>query len=660
MNFLISVVTTLLFHSNVLVFASTVDQLLRPLETSQIIIVARPPYNPTVPDVLLKSMEWFTAKEIPVQIFTSRSDSRQCPLRSHVRHGSPSFVWLSAVQVLYPQEAIELHYIFRNMAIWRYHFIRGLNIYKDLLNVIVDLSTVPTWESAYKISTQECLIPSNFVLVEWSNSENFVLVSTKIWRIGVYCSNGQRKCLLPYPHYAKLLIKDISMTEIIENIRRTRSNFNEFQLEIVTNRAQFEEWNFWKRIASMAKMKRTDPKLPTGKLLMTIAKKHNMTFRTVNPQQGPRCWQGGFQMAASYQTHHWIEGSYIPPLIFNEFVSFQTFLSSDLAHPNPFMLSSLREPVAPSMACATLISAAVVLAALLTLRTVRRDKAGAIFLVLSAMVAQTSTIRMSARQAQLYTFWVMSVLFISMFYTNMMQSAIVAPNITHTEMSLEDMAAQNFTLLVSSVTEAFVKEMVQTAGAHSGKESTELDGTIMGKETKLRRMMRWDPSMDSACDDVSLLTQPKQAMLLWGMEISMWFYCVKEMGRNFDAGKDRFFSIPSWWNFDKAPSGDTLARTVESIIETGFVSYSSQLVDKIILAEMGDKLRNGSLRAYVKDIAEASTDAGTLTESLIKESIAIFAYGSVVAMGIFALENIWTKVMQLRLSVRKMTPVEAF
>ena len=135
------------------------------------------------------------------------------------------------------------------------------------------------------------------------------------------------------------------------------------------------------------------------------------------------------------------------------------------------------------------------------------------------------------------------------------------------------MAAQNFTVIVSVVNEAFVKTTVEHETKYSGVKPDDLNGTYARKESLLKGIMTYSSTVDTACKDMSVLSKPTHALLLWGSIIKMWFHCIKETGRNLATGKDEFFKVPTRWNFAKAPNGDVLANTVESMIEAGLVQY---------------------------------------------------------------------------------------
>ena len=166
-------------------------------------------------------------------------------------------------------------------------------------------------------------------------------------------------------------------------------------------------------------------------------------------------------MTASYQTQYWIEGSYFPPLALYDFIYFRTRFTSQMTQHSPIHLPSLTEPLtfviagAFVMACSALLAVGIFSAS----TTAARDKFGASVLVISATVNQASVVHINSKQARIYALWILSIGFMSGFYTNLLQSAVVAPSLRQLGMSFDEMVDRKFKFVASSTVFGYIRAM---------------------------------------------------------------------------------------------------------------------------------------------------------------------------------------------------------
>ena len=433
-----------------------VKQILAPLEARQILVVFPSSSTEKAPSQpLLQAVNWLSVRGRPFQLFTKRTVSGEtCPLPHHGRYGPLQVTWLTAIQVQFEHQTAELHEAHRNIAIWGYRFIRALNIYKDIVNVIIDSSNVKQWEGQFKISTSRCLIPANFLIYSWPNSpsEKVAAWYTNAQFVGVFCSNGEPTCFMPFPKNGEDITTAAQMDLAIEDIRKLRMNFNRFTIATQPFRPMTHNWQYWQRTIQIPLQKAAGKyQVPLGKLFAIAASVHNFTFRSERSSKSTyadTCNEGSIRMAENYQTHSWIRGSFFPPLSPREFMPLRTFFGSELSQNSPFLLSTFRAPLALRMATALATTIALFTVAFIRMitRGKKRDTFGGLLLVLFAMVNQTSVKRVHARQAPLYALWIVVIGFLSANYTNTLQSLLVAPGLKPSGMSFEEMLEQNFTI----------------------------------------------------------------------------------------------------------------------------------------------------------------------------------------------------------------------
>ena len=209
-----------------------------------------------------------------------------------------------------------------------------------------------------------------------------------------------------------------------------------------------------------------------------------------------------------------------------------------------------------------------------------------VLLVFSGLLGKSFNIRSNPRFAVWYAIWLCLIGFISMTYTNILQSIVVVPGVRNDGTTFEELIARNFTFLSEEV--RWIREFTKHHDIVDDTDRRSLTykstTSILEQEKTLARLL----SHISLGNFTWSLLEEKNAcaMLLRDDAVSKLVLVGNLVGWDVVAGQEQFFNIPDWWDFDGVESGMLLAKSVDKLKQFGVFSYFFNLFGKIL-----DKIR---------------------------------------------------------------------
>ena len=251
---------------------------------------------------------------------------------------------------------------------------------------------------------------------------------------------------------------------------------------------------------------------------------------------------------------------YIPPLTFTASSHHCTLSFSKPDQRRPFDLSSLAGPfgldyVALLMLATTSIFLSVILVRLSGTWNVTEIS----FSVLAGLIGQSVNGSRGIRYELCYWLWLICVGFLSMGYTNVLQSILVVPRIQPRRISFEEMLRQNFTFEAQDFTHVkFIAMRVR-------RDEKLLQERVV--EYKLSKL-------ESSYSVIEHFSEGTRKVLVVNSNTIDGLKWVPTMFKvDLVVGKERFFNLFYWWDLSQVERALLLAKSLENLKEVGFVSY---------------------------------------------------------------------------------------
>ena len=259
-----------------------------------------------------------------------------------------------------------------------------------------------------------------------------------------------------------------------------------------------------------------------------------------------------------------------------------------------------------------------------------------------------------------YSFWLLVTAFISMAYTNILQSHVVVPGIRYGDMSFEDMVEKDY--VFESVQWQWM-ESVTMWGRHEaqtamGIRERELSHRVSGR----RKFLMLDSELGEFVNYYS--ETRKTALVDTSGEKDLYKLISKVTGQDVVVGKDSFFNVPLWWAFSHVERAPLWAKSVETLMEAGLTAYFVELCEAKIRGAilMGSGHKVPAIMPYARitvRLEERQSEGvnASLSDALISECFVIFLYGNTLAIILFLVEKL-TRVCIL--SVRRAVEQEIY
>ena len=233
-----------------------------------------------------------------------------------------------------------------------------------------------------------------------------------------------------------------------------------------------------------------------------------------------------------------------------------------------------------------------------------------------------------------YALWLLLTGFISMTYTNILQSTVVVPRIHQNGLTFEEMAEKNFSFWTpsgSSLTSAPNRHL-----DFSDKHQM----TILYKEKLIIERLDGKNIHDSYNSFMQYLSESNRVAALLNRQVrEPTLLAAALLGFDAVVGQEKFFNFPSWWSFRQVERASLLAKTLKQSQSFGLVTYFEKLYSSQVLVwYMGTAKKETSEQGN----SDGSIPTVTIKDSLTQESLVLLLYGISLAAVVFFGEAITT------------------
>ena len=249
-----------------------------------------------------------------------------------------------------------------------------------------------------------------------------------------------------------------------------------------------------------------------------------------------------------------------------------------------------------------------------------------------------------------YSGWLMLTGFISITYTNVLQSIRVVPALRYNGLTFEEMIHRNF-----SFDSANLKSPTDTAHDLGVSSLDQKPGSILFKEKLLKDHLvgkgdRVRNYVHSWLTFIERYSEATRLTLLVGENWVREYQIISGVfGCDLIVGKDQFFKEPNWWSLKLVERGSLLLASLQRLQQMGFVSYFLQLSDsnrwKDVQAGLEDDLlmscdSSDAIQCKHNTAKRGGSEDAAVTfhDSLITECFTLVLYGQTAAVLVFVFE----------------------
>ena len=430
------------------------------------------------------------------------------------------------------------------------------------------------------------------------------------------------------------------MGSLAERIREDKMDFMGRKINVIPNRHIYGSWkSIWSHQLVPFSFRRThmNRSYAFGGLLHPLHTVHNFTFDlimhsvNVDVLQSP---EGTIVMQTFRDCEGSVQECYIEPMSLSKFEHHCTLSFARQMPPPPFELSSLAAPLtADRTAAILLLCSCTCVTPFLMRKSNKWVVIEALLQVVAGLLGKCVDSNGNSRQLLWYTCSLFLAGFLSISYTNILQSSVIVPSMHHIDRTFEEMLAGNFTFEAMDFEwiKTYIRDIQITDSYSTGKSK------LMERQEQLaERIVEYsDPTTFSWSSDIEKFSEGKRKVLvLNSWTIGRYKWIPEKINVDMVVGTEQYFSAPLWWSFMHVERGALLKQSVELLKQAGIVSYFLDLHDIKERETMG---RAASLGSTVSDKPGGSDQPSNtesrvaLVDGLVGESLVLYLYGVLIA-----------------------------
>ena len=604
----------------------------------------------SLPLALTQGMEYLTRNHIPFRLLHNIKSEMQPPSPARTaRHGRNrigNLVFIASrgnTKRLDLEEAV-LGCTFTSRLVF------SSVVHKDFTQVIVEVTSLKeTYEWAVAPTLLRQLVPLYIIMLYWLDS-GFTSSGVDLIRETCECDDHSSMIQLEEA-WTQLRNDDNGIENLLNRIRDEKKNFRRRKLVVLLGKAVLGSWEeFWEQKVlgfRFTSAHTGDFGDAYAGVLTNFYSVHNFTFDTIDAADVKRDPVSGKLQDGVIRT--WSSSKYLPlhrsmmvPRSLSEFLYFSTLSFSNPAEPESSKLESLAAPFTQDPVASIVLLGFCFSVVLLLLKiSGEGDISGTTLSVFSGLVSQSNGNGTTGLQNGCKAGWLLLIGFISITYTNILQSTVVVPSVHSNHLNIEDMLQDNYRFVTYAYALRWMKKRFPSLH-NSSDERCSLKAKKSKSIEMLEAMLTLRLEGNFEFDQMpwrSLIeefSQSQKNVLIFDKgSIEMWNWIPREVGRDLVVGKEQLFFLPFWWSFGNVERGLLLAQSLELFRQVGFVHYFLDLADandrKLIVA------------AARKEFLDTGFDSGSgvdLTDSLVRESFMLFLYGISIAVAGFLCEII--------------------
>ena len=595
--------------------------------------------SPSIPPALTQSIEYLVAQQVPFRLIYNSNGKIKPPQPSRSsRHAENQVAHLVFVTVQPKQRVVDLHEAFES-CLFGDAVVASSTIPKHFIHVIITHTSAllgPLTSRFLKYRHRSPWLPLYLIVLHWSSAKQ------EFYKFDLF--HDVRGCDgRPSKYPLKHMFPTINAHNGIQNFAKLiRSEKKDFcgkklwfcrdDLEILARTG-----DSFSMLPFSLRKTHVDYGAAIGGLLYAFSTFHNFTFHTVDCGDYERVGLNVVRSSGGYNCVLPSYRCYIGPLILSHFDSYTTFYAAKPEQPDPMKLSSLVAPLVVNLIGPILLLAVSCCMSLIFMKMRHKRKPSrTVLTVISGVAGDFVSPSRNSWRFLLYVTWQFLLGFVSIGYTNVLQSILVVPSVSSSELKFEEMIRENFTF--ESVYSEFIKSrsllmafsyLSRSVEGERKFKIIEMEEQLAERVAQRRELNHSDVS--SAMNEFS--RDSKKALVVLKSEVERYGPLLLHSGWSVVVGKEAFFNSPRWWGFESVESGSLLADSLETLRLTGLLSYFLRLRDSklgLIIAEVSDP-RGGP------DEPLGIGWRVALTDGLTSECMVLFLYGVLVAaVGFFS------------------------
>ena len=583
----------------------------------------------SLPSSLLRSMEYLGDNQAPFRLYYNSSQRIQPPPMIRCsRYAENQVAHLIFLMLQTKDEIVDLNEVFQSCV-----FHKGFAstaIHKDLIQLILDSNLNDLWELQFYVNVPPEQLPLNFVIFNWSGTA--LRISRPLLVRETCKCDGIPSLTFLRTNLARITQQN-GMQVLKNEIRNTKTNFQGRKLIIRPNKQVFGPWKSWKTLLRMYSLRKAHENayFAFGGILFYLKTAHNFTFDAVKQvplrERSSERPEGVISMGISWNCHSLTE-CLLPPLPLNHFGFFRTFSISQPTQTDPFDLSCVAAPFHRHHVTAVMLAtASIALTLTFFLLTGKWNLVETSLAALAGLIGKSWDGMKEFRAELYYSFWLLMVGFVSMGYTNVLESILVVPSVQRSGRTFEDMLQANFSFETTHF--SYIKsQKIQIT-----KEEKHLVKLVV--ESQQPYPFSWRNFIERFGEGKgNVLVADSNNVKNLG-----WIPTVLKV--DLVVGKERFFNFPSWWGLSYVERASLIAESIEISKEVGILSYFLQLHEskRSELNAQSARMEFLAARESVEyhDMSDEWSKL-TLKDGLVSESFVLFLYGISLASVAFVIE----------------------
>ena len=516
---------------------------------------------------------------------------------------------------------------------------------QDTINVLLDIVVLAydltggssSFAGNYEIDSNTwCTLPINIFMIGYENTSGF---TGNVIQFKRGCSGGRLACL------STLEAVRSNYRSVLLELKRSRKDFHGIRTTVEEKFRGFSHMSKRLRNSNHLRFLYKYHIVADMQPYRLLAHAHNFTFDAVPYMSQISCRTGFItSQIALHSFHNSVRGltsHFLIALSEFDLVSNRALYTKSLDYQSPFVLPSVSSPfgIVTWLTILSLAGMATIITALKT-STIKGSITEAILLKLSPLVGQTFETRLVHKVENWFAVWLLVTFFVSAIYTNVLQSFVVVPYAKEDMTPILSLADKGYGVYGSPYLLRNLKDL-EPMFAMISKETTSMK---IRMDTELRSLLKRKSLQNPM--EIRDFFMTKSVMLASELSSRMYIQLVPTLTwRNLHVSVEKFFYLPTWWSFAKAPNNDVLLDTFGALRQAGLVELWYKItMDRYSRAYAEPYIQEARQMKLLNEVGhDLPADTTLLSDSLVLECFAIYGYG----LGVSVLTQMFLAVWQL-------------
>ena len=409
---------------------------------------------PRISEALSHSVDFLVSHELPFRLFYNNSERLLGPelaLRPS-RHVRNQLVWLVFVIVGSKSEILNTFQAVQGCSFGTELGWSAL-IHKDWVQLIVDDWDIgQSWDGRWRLNINRAFLPLNFITIYWRRFNFSGKHAVYIFRETCMCDDMSP--VVPLRKFFGILTKPHGMERIGREIRRLKGDFRGRRIHVLPRMWAFGSWESkWKYVLSaysLREARRRSWHVAFVGIFDPFIALHNFTFDTIGAEEQAALIRNStatMSMAIKFENNGVQVHS--PTVNLHGFNHYHSYYFTTTTQPDPARLSSLMAPFSDLAGALLLLTLSALTTTMLLMALGARrcfwDTPETVLLVVSGLIGHSWSTNGNSRFLLFYICWLFLAGFISIMYTNILQSVVVVPGIRFNRLTFEEMVHRKYT-----------------------------------------------------------------------------------------------------------------------------------------------------------------------------------------------------------------------